>query len=206
MLERSLPLLPPGELSQLYQFLCWSSGLRGVLRQNHATQGRRENSAEHSWHLALMAWTLHRRFETEFEQEINIDRVIKMCLMHDLVEIDVGDVPVWSRTADDGLEERENQAAEARFSGLPDGLAEELLSLWREFNQLLTLEAKIARGIDRCNASLMKLLTGQGWNDMGVTVRMLDAKVRPDLSFSSTLTQLYDQIQADALARGLLQP
>lgn len=194
------------ELNALFEFIRFSAALRNVVRGNNATVDRRESTAEHSWHLALMAWTLHSAFEREFNVTISQERLIKMCLVHDLVEIVVGDVPVWNLVEREAIALQEEAAAQQIFATLPASLGAEMLSLWHEFEQGETLEAKIARGIDRINPALMRMLTNQGWHEVNVDAPQLDRMQLPRIEFSEVLKALYDSIKAEAFAKGLLKP
>ena len=106
---------------------------------------RRENSAEHSWHFALMAMTL-----VEHSKEpIDVLKVLKIGLIHDLVEIDAGDSFVYSAEAMSGKEQREQKAADRIFGLLPEDQAVEFRALWDEFEEQKTPEARFAAAIDR---------------------------------------------------------
>jgi putative hydrolases of HD superfamily len=194
------------DLHALFEFIRFSAALRNVTRGNNATPHRKESVAEHSWHLALIAWTLHQAFEDEFQVSIAQERVIKMCLLHDLVEIAVGDVSAWDSPGRAAIAVEEDAAAQAIFARLPAPLGDEMLRLWQEFEHGDTLEAKIARGIDRVNPALMRLLTEQGWSDVNADVAKLDSLQLPRLDFSTTLRTLYDSIKTEAVDKGLLKP
>jgi putative hydrolases of HD superfamily len=194
------------EMTALFDFIKFAAQLREIYRNNNATAERKESVAEHSWHLALMAWVLHEAFEKEFNLSISQERIIKMCLMHDIVEIVVGDVSVWKPMARVEVANQEEVAAQAIFARLPESLGAEMLALWHEFEDGATLEGKIARGIDRINPALMRLLTGQGWSDVNGDVQKLDALQLPRVGFSTVLSQFYEEIKAEAVSSGLLKP
>ena len=194
------------DLPALFDFIRFSALLRQVLRTNNATPDRKESVAEHSWHLALMAWMLHSTFEQEFGVPISQERLIKMCLMHDLVEIVVGDVPAWMTAQRVEISGDEEVAAQEMFARLPVDLQAEMLGLWHEFEASETLEAQIAKGIDRVNPALMRLLTEQGWSDMNGDVALLDRLQLPRVGFSAVLSELYESIKREALEKGLLKP
>ncbi|MEP7294470.1 MAG: HD domain-containing protein [Chloroflexota bacterium] len=194
------------DLPALFDFIKFSAQLREISRNNNATAARKESVAEHSWHLALMAWVLHSAFEQEFGVSISQERIIKLCLMHDLVEIVVGDVSAWKPEARAAAANQEEAAAQGIFGRLPDALRDEMLGLWHEFENGATLEGKIARGIDRINPALMRMLTGQGWSDVNGDVSRLDTLQLPRLEFSTTFMELYESIKAESVASGLLKP
>ncbi len=141
--------------------------LKSVLRRSKvkSAKGRQENSAEHSWHVALMAVLL----EEHANEPVNISRVIKMLLLHDTVEIDAGDTFVYDVVASQQQEEKEMQAAIRLFSILPDDQGQELMSLWLEFEQAQTADAKFAKALDRTIPILLNVNNqGQSWVEHGI--------------------------------------
>src|SRR6516162_5910557 len=137
-------------------FLLEADRLKTVLRQSTLTdRSRRENSAEHSWHLALMA------------------------LVHDLVEIDAGDLSVYAPEAEQARQRRAERAAADRiFALLPPGQASALRALWDEFEERATVEARFARALDRLQPMLINMMTGGGtWRSPGVTADRALARV-----------------------------
>ncbi|WP_339718392.1 HD domain-containing protein [Marinomonas primoryensis] len=133
-------------LDKQLDFLREIDQLKSVIRKSPLIdQSRKENSAEHSWHLAMYALIL----KDSSEKEINIERVIKMLLIHDIVEIDAGDHPLHE-TIDNSLqEEAERKAAERIFSLLPDQQGNELKALWYEFEAAESNDAVFAKSLDR---------------------------------------------------------
>lgn len=172
------------DLTRRLRFLAEADGLKSVLRANTLIDGsRRENSAEHSWHLALYALA----FADQAGPGVAIDRVIRMLLIHDLVEIDVGDVPLHSAAgqAHGSAEVVAAEAAAARriFGLLPPGQAGELLSLWQEFEAAATPDAIFAKSLDRCQPVIQNLRSGgTGWVDYGVTFADLETRVGAKVS------------------------
>jgi 5'-deoxynucleotidase YfbR-like HD superfamily hydrolase len=137
--------------------------LKGVLRQTLLTDGsRRENSAEHSWHLAIMA-SLLAQYAAE---SIDTNKVIRMVLVHDLVEIDAGDTFAYDVVGNQDKEERELRAADRIFGLLPPEQGAEFRTLWEEFEAAATPEAQFANALDR----LQPLLNN--WRTRGGTWRM----------------------------------
>ncbi|MER6306278.1 HD domain-containing protein [Streptomyces sp. NPDC001657] len=198
------------DLRQLFDFIGFSARLREVERHNHATPERKESVAEHSWHLALVCWVLHREFEREYGHTLDLEKMLKMCLMHDLVEIEAGDPSAW-RTQH-SAQHREDKArieeevAQRRYGALPGELGAEFLALWREHEAGVTPEARLVRGVDRLNPALMRYLTGQGWHDVGADTGALDRLQLPRLEVSQTLIALYEEVRDAAVAKGLLTP
>jgi putative hydrolase of HD superfamily len=154
-------------LGQQLTFLVEIDRLKSVLRQTTLCDGsRHENSAEHSWHLAAMAGIL-----AEYAPPgVDWTRLIRMLLVHDIVEIDAGDAFAYDATANVGRVEREQLAAERIFSLLPAEQATELRDLWEEFEAQTTIEAKVAAAFDRLQPLLNNYSArGGSWRAHGVT-------------------------------------
>ncbi|MEU7435472.1 HD domain-containing protein [Streptomyces sioyaensis] len=195
-----------GNLREVFDFISFTARLREVERHNNATPNRKESVAEHSWHLALISWILHREFERESGRSLDLEKMLKMCLMHDLVEIEAGDPSAWSTRNGDDKARVEEEVAQRRFAPLPDGLGTEFLSLWHEYEEGVTPEARIVRGVDRLNPALMRLLTGQGWQDVGADAEALDRLQLPRVQVSETLTALYQEVRDAAVSQDLFTP
>lgn len=166
-------------LDAQFAFLNEADRLKSVLRATTLVDGsRRENSGEHSWHLALYAMVL----ADQAASGVDINRVIRMLVLHDLVEIDVGDVPIHSA---DGQAHGSaaTQAAEARaadriFGLLPSDLAADLHALWAEFEAGLTPDALFAKALDRVQPVMANLMSGGGtWVEYNVTSDQFDQRV-----------------------------
>lgn len=143
-------------LEQQMAFVLEADRLKRVERQTLIVDGtRHENSAEHSWHIALMAMLFAEHVD---QPELDVLKVIKMLLVHDVIEIDAGDVFAYNN--DDGREEREELAAQRIFGLLPPDQAEELHNLWREFEARETPEACYAASLDRLLPLVQNYLTG----------------------------------------------
>ncbi|WP_171166661.1 HD domain-containing protein [Streptomyces sp. I05A-00742] len=196
------------ELRGRLDFITFTARLREVERHNNATASRRESVAEHSWHLAMVCWALHTRFEREHGGALDLSRMIKMCLLHDVVEIEAGDPSAWRTDGDAAADKArtEEEVARRRFTGLPDGLGDELLALWHEYERGETPESRLVRGVDRLNPALMRYLTGQGWADVGADADDLDRLQLPRVGVSDALTALYGEVRDAAVAQGLLPP
>ena len=140
---------------------------------------------------------------------LDLGRMVKLCLMHDLVEIDAGDPSAWHTSGAEAVAEKvrtEEAVAHERFGALPPPLGPELLALWREYEEGATPEARLVRGVDRLNPALMRLLTGQGWSDVDADAAALDHLQLPRVGVSPTLKALYEEVREAAIARGLLRP
>ena len=140
------------------RFIVEIDKLKQVYRQNVVIgTSRNENDAEHSWHLAVMAVLLS---EYAAERELDILRVIKMLVIHDLVEIDAGDTFCYDEKALEDKAYREQRAAERLFNILPSDQAREIMGLWREFEEMKTPEARFAACLDRIQPLILNYNTG----------------------------------------------
>lgn len=194
-----------GRLDQQLGFISEIDGLKSVLRQTMlAGPGRRENSAEHSWHLAMMALTL-----AEYAPPgTDIGKVTRMLLLHDLVEIDAGDLFVYAGPAQQAAQERAERAAADRIFGLlPADQGARLRALWDEFEERVTAEARFARALDRLQPMLANLKAGGGtWRKHGITADQVLAKVALIIDGSPELGRYATGMVAGAVAGGLLAP
>lgn len=192
-------------LDEQMRFVAEAGLLKRVLRQTTLTDpARRENSAEHSWHLAVMALALAEHAPPGTD----IGRVIAMLLVHDLVEIDAGDLFVY---ADQEQQERqevaERTAADRIFALLPPDQAATVRGLWDEFEERRTSEARFARGLDRLQPMLANVQAGGGtWQRHGITADQVLAKVRLIEDGSAALGRYARDLVADAVRAGILAP
>jgi putative hydrolases of HD superfamily len=168
-----------GRLERQFAFLNEADRLKHVMRATTTVDGTRpENSGEHSWHLALYALVL----ADQAGPGVDINRVIRMLLIHDLVEIDVGDVPIHSQNGQ-AHSSAETQAAEAKaadriFGLLPDDLRSDLRALWEEFEAAETPDARFAKSLDRVQPVMANLMSGGGtWATYNVTFDQLESRV-----------------------------
>ena len=149
---------------QLY-FVLELDKLKSVYRRTYLIDGTRsENSAEHSWHLALLAMVLAEHAN----EPLDVGKVIRMVLIHDIVEIDAGDTYIYD--AQDDKPEREQRAADRIFGLLPPDQAQEFRDLWDEFEARQTAEARFASALDRFIPQLHNFHTqGRSWKEHGIT-------------------------------------
>jgi putative hydrolases of HD superfamily len=192
-------------LDQQIRFVGETGRLKGVLRQTMlAGPGRRENSAEHSWHLAVMAVTLAEHAPPGTD----IARVTAMVLVHDLVEIDAGDLFVYASEEQQARQEAAERAAADRiFALLPPDQAAGLRGLWDEFEERRTPEARFARALDRLQPMLANLEAGGGtWKEHGITADQVLAKVALIEDGSPTLGGFARDLVDRAVRDGLLAP
>ena len=141
---------------------------KNIFRQTHLSgHGRNENDAEHAWHMALMAYLLK-----EYSNEpVDIAKVMLMCLIHDVVEIDAGDTYAYDADGLKTQKEREDRAKERIFSLLPDDQKAELIALFDEFETYETPESKYAHAMDNLQPLLLNNSNGgSDWKEHGVTI------------------------------------
>ncbi len=167
--------MPDDRLSQQLAFLTEADRLKTVLRGTTICDAsRRENSGEHSWHIALYAMVLAEHSVTP----VRIDRVIRMLLIHDLVEIDAGDAPIHGDHDPREQARIEQLAADRIFGLLPPDQAHEMRALWEEFEAATSDDAVFAKSIDRVQPVISNLETGGGsWPEYNVTEDQLETRV-----------------------------
>ena len=143
---------------QQLRFIVEIDRLKNVLRRTLLTDAsRRENSAEHSWHIALMAPLLAEHAC----EPVNVERVMRMLLVHDIVEIDAGDTFAYDANGNADKAERERRAADRLYGLLPDDQARELRAAWEEFEAAESAEARFAHALDRLQPLLQNLQIGR---------------------------------------------
>ncbi|WP_394151440.1 HD family hydrolase [Vibrio maritimus] len=149
-------------LEQQLSLLIELDRLKSVLRRTRvrSAEGRLENSAEHSWHVAMMALLM----QEHANEPVEITKVVKMLLLHDIVEIDAGDTFVYDAQASKEQEEKELAAAHRLFGMLPQDQGQELFDVWQEFELAQSPEAKFAKALDRLVPMLLNYHNdGQSW-------------------------------------------
>lgn len=164
-------------LEKQLAFLREIDQLKSVIRQSPLLdRSRKENSAEHSWHLAMYAVVLaEHACET-----VDAARVIKMLLLHDIVEIDVGDLPIHGGTSVEVQAEQESIAAGRLFGLLPRPQCDTFLALWQEFEQAQTADAKFAKALDRFQPLLVNIFTEGGtWTESNVSLEQVFSRYGP---------------------------
>jgi putative hydrolase of HD superfamily len=191
-------------LADQVRFILEIDRLKCVFRQTVLLdRSRRENDAEHSWHLALMAVVLaeHAR------EPVDVGRVVRMVLVHDLVEIDAGDTFCYDEEGARDKAEREERAAERVFGLLPADQAGEFRALWDEFEAMETPEAKFAAALDRFQPLLHNAYTrGMAWRKHWVTADQVTARNAHIADGAPALWDLAQRLIRDAVAQGHLAP
>jgi putative hydrolase of HD superfamily len=158
-------------LEKQIDFIMEIDKAKDILRRSLLTgTKRRENDAEHSWHLAAMAPILREYVK----EELDLARVINMVIIHDLVEIDAGDTFCYDVKANQDKRERELKAAERIFNILPKDQAELIYGLWNEFEEMKTIESRYAASLDRIHPLLLNIATGgHSWVENKTTKSMV---------------------------------
>ncbi|MCK4589797.1 MAG: HD domain-containing protein [Nanoarchaeota archaeon] len=176
---------------QILNFLKEIDKLKFVTREIYLSDSfRKENSAEHSWHLclALMA------FEKEFN-DINFLKIYKMALIHDLVEIYAGDVCAFDKKNKPLQQEKEKQAAEKLFNLLPDDINQEFHSLWLEFEDKQTKESRLTHAFDKIQATLQQTLSdGRSLKEWNATHQDVLEHKKECIEFDQTTKKIFDRL------------
>jgi putative hydrolase of HD superfamily len=198
------------DIQKILDFLKEARKLQNTYRFTLQPEGRYENDAEHSWAVALTCMLLTSRLEEEFDTKLDRERILKMALIHDLAEIHTGDTKTWDKKSRIGKEEKEREAIHILINDLPEDTHREILSLWEECEAQETLEAKIVKSIDRMDPVIHRTSFDAGWKNVeGVkgagTKDTLDAYQYPRHEFSKTLTELYETVRDEAIAKGMLK-
>lgn len=190
-------------LSRQLEFALEIDKEKNVFRQTHLSgHGRNENDAEHAWHMAVMAYLL-REYANE---PVDISKVMLMCLIHDVVEIDAGDTYCYD---EDGLktqQERENAAKERIYSILPEEQKEELISIFDEFEANETAEAKYAHAMDNLQPLILNHSNGgSDWKEHGVSAEQVYGRQSKTKLGSEKLFEYTDKIIKEHIEKGDVQ-
>ena len=199
------PTSDPVRLAQQMRFILEVDRLKEVFRQTVLLHSRRaENDAEHSWHLCLMVLVLA---EHANRPDLDVLRVLKMLLIHDLVEIDAGDTFVYDDAARVDQAAREAQAADRIFGLLPADQSREFRALWDEFEARQTPEARFAAACDRLQPMLLNVHTeGASWQRHGITSDRVLARNGHIVEGSEALWTYAENMIREAVAAGTLAP
>ncbi|OGY88021.1 MAG: hypothetical protein A2233_04835 [Candidatus Kerfeldbacteria bacterium RIFOXYA2_FULL_38_24] len=198
-------MVSENSLSPLYQFIQEVQKLKYIDRAVLATESRKESSAEHCWSVGVIVWFLSDAWKKEFNTDIDVNKIIKMALMHDIIEVRVGDVSVWDKKKRLQIEQKERDGFMSIISTLPTSLQTELASLWNELQEGQTLESKMVSGADRLSAAIQRLITKQGWVTEGHNEKDLDGIQLPKINFSKVLLSFYNEIKQESFNNGLLE-
>ncbi|MGI4788091.1 MAG: HD domain-containing protein [Janthinobacterium lividum] len=189
-------------LDRQISFILEIDKLKSVLRRSYLlNEPRHENSAEHSWHLSVMALVLAEHANAE----VDTLRVLKMLLVHDIVEIDAGDTFVYDTAGNETKAAREQEAARHIFGLLPTDQQRELTQLWQEFEARTTPEAKFAAALDRLMPLLHNFHTqGRSWKEHGISQEQVLRLNRHIADGSETLWDYVKALINEATDRGFL--
>ena len=193
-------------LTRQLAFLTEVDQMKSVLRQSPLMdKSRRENDAEHSWHIALMALTLQ---EYAAADNVDIGRVMKMALVHDLVEIYAGDTFAYDTEGYQDKLTREQASADRVFGLLPPDLGAEYRALWEEFDRMETPDAMYASAIDRFQPFFINTKTdGYTWvRHGGILVSQVYQRMEPVKTAIPALWEYVEQGIRDAVEKGYLHP
>ena len=176
---------------------------KNIFRQTHlSSHGRRENDAEHAWHMSVMAYLL-KEYANE---EVDIARVMMMCLIHDIVEIDAGDTYAYDEEGLKTQKERENAAKERIFSLLPEDQKEELTALFDEFEAAETPESRYAHAMDNMQPLILNNSNNGGdWKEHDVCAEQVYKRQRQTRYGSEVLFQAADEILQENIRKGNLK-
>lgn len=190
-------------LKQQLHFILEIDKEKNIFRQTHLTgHGRNENDAEHAWHMAVMAYLL-REYSNE---EVDIARVMLMCLIHDIVEIEAGDTYAYDEESLKTQKAREDAAKEKIFSLLPQDQKQELTALFDEFEDNQTAESRFAHAMDNLQPLLLNDSNGGGdWKAHGVTAAQVYKRQGKTRQGSEALYAVTDQILHKHVQKGNLK-
>ena len=187
-------------LTQQLDFIIELDKAKNIFRQNYLCDGtRRENDAEHSWHIAVMSFVL----EEYAPEGVDIQHVMQMALLHDVVEIDAGDTYAYDAVGAIDKEEREKKAADRIFNILPSDQAEYARALWDEFEALETNEALWCKVMDCLHPLLLNYTSGgKSWGEHRVLEEQVKKRMEPIRKCSPELYGVVEDILDKAVSMG----
>ena len=190
-------------LEQQIAFLLEIDKVKKIFRQTHlSNHGRRENDAEHSWHMAIMAYLL-KEYANE---DVDIAKVMLMCLIHDIVEIDAGDTYAYDEVNLQTQKEREDAAKERIFSILPTEQKEELIALFDEFEAYETPESKFAHAMDNLQPLMLNNSNGgSDWQEHQVSAEQVYKRQSKTKLGSEKLFEVTDKMIQENIQKGSLK-
>ena len=190
-------------LIEQVKFIVEVDKAKEIMRRTYLTKSERfENDAEHSWHLALMAPLLREHIK----EDINIEKVINMVIIHDLVEIDAGDTFCYDKEGNLTKREREIKAADRIFNILPKDQSKIIYDLWNEFEEMKTIESRYAACLDRIQPILNNISTkGRAWKENGTTKSMVLKRMNVVKETSKELWELVLEIVNEGVKIGALK-
>lgn len=196
-------MIPSEDLIKQIAFIKEIDKIKYILRRTKLfNSDRRENDAEHSWHLAMMAIVL----KDHADAEVDLMKVLKMVLIHDIVEIDAGDTFIYDKNKSHDNTEEELQSAKRIFGLLPDGQGDELIAIWEEFEVGISNEARFARALDRLEPLLQNVSNEGGtWQEFDVHYNTVYEKQKTIAKGSQTLWQYAENLINQSVTSGILK-
>jgi len=192
--------MPDNRLTKQVAFITEIDRLKLVIRMTSLVGGsRHENTAEHSWHMAVMAMTL-----AEYaDQPVDVLHALKMALIHDIVEIDAGDTFAFDQNGNLDKQEREMKAANRLFGLLPEDQAQEYMDLWLEFEEHLTPESHFAVAMDRMSPLFLNDANGGGtWLQHNIDADRVYERMQPIADFSQELWEYAQEVIEKHIKQG----
>ena len=195
--------MPPENLLQQVAFIKEIDKLKYIQRKTKLfNSDRHENDAEHSWHLAMMTIVLAQHSD----KPIDVLKVLKMVLLHDIVEIDAGDIFIYDAAKNHTNTEEELLAAKRIFGLLPAAQAEEFITIWQEFEEGTTDEAKFAKAMDRFEPLLQNTSNNGGtWAEFNVPYQKVYDKKKAIKNGSATIWNYAEQLLNESVEKGILK-
>ena len=190
-------------LDQQLKFTAEIDKMTGILRRTMLIDGSRcENDAEHSWHIAVMAII----FQEYAVQPVDVSRAVKMCVIHDLIEIYAGDTFAYDPKGNKDKAQREQASADKLFAMLPPEQGQEIRTLWEEFDAMQTPDAKYAACMDRLQPFLHNTLTqGHTWVESGTCRPMVEKRMAVIKEFMPQVYPWVEQNLDNAIQKGWLK-
>ena len=191
-------------LEKQMDFLLEIDKEKNILRQTHLSgHGRRENDAEHAWHMAIMAYLLREYADRPFD----VAKTMMMCLIHDIVEIDAGDTYAYDTEGKKTQKEREEKAADRIFGLLPEDQGKALRAIFEEFDEGDTPEARFARVCDNFQPLMLNNSNGGGdWVEHGVSRTQVEGRQGRTREGSKTIYEKTEEILNQNVEKGSLKP
>ena len=190
-------------LAKQLEFILEIDKEKSIFRQTHlSNHGRNENDAEHAWHMAVMAFLL-REYANE---EVDIAKVLLMCLIHDIVEIDAGDTYAYDTEGLKTQKAREDAAKERIFSILPEDQKQELIALFDEFEEFETAESRFAHAMDNLQPLMLNNSNGgNDWKEHGVCADHVYGRQKKTSLGSEKIFEVVDQIIQENIKKGTIK-
>jgi len=185
------------------EFILEIDKAKTIFRQTYLSDGKRkENDAEHSWHTAVMAFTLAEYFDPE----IDVLKVMKMMLMHDIIEIYAGDTYCYDDAGNATKEQREMEAAEKIYSLLPEDQAKEYKALWLEFEAKNTPESNFCAILDRIQPIMLNYATdGRAWQEHGIYLEQVRKRCEVALNGPKEIRDWLEDLITDSVNKGYIK-